>query len=112
MSNARIAADAVARAYANQPTWFRRKGTLLQLLQALGWVLGVLGSMAADWPAWVVVLIGGASYTVAELITALTPDGFSPSMVARAAAAAPVDSPDAYGLLRDSLAVEGGSCAD
>lgn len=108
MNNANVAAAAVARAYDAQPKWKQRKGTLLQILQALGWVLGVLTTVAADWPEWAALIIGGTSYVVAGLITALTPDGLTPSMVERVAAAAPAEEVDTYSSLRDALAVEVG----
>lgn len=84
------AAQAVKRELDSQPWWVRRKGTLLNILQAAGWLIGVLGSAAGDWPEWAVLVLGGASYFVAAAITALTKDPFTPSMVGRVAK---VDTP-------------------
>lgn len=93
MNNENTVKLAVARAYENQSFWARRKGTILTLLQAVGWALGVLATYSADWHPAATLAIGGGSYLVAAAITALTKDGFTPSMADRAAGYAPGDAP-------------------
>lgn len=86
-----VAATAVSRAYEAQPGWFRRKSTLINVLQGAGWLLGVLTTVAASWPEWAVLLIGGLSTLVAAALSALTKGEITPSMVDRIGEHAPAD---------------------
>lgn len=97
MSNRNVAAVAVSQAYADQPAWFRRKSTLINVLQGLGWLLGFVATFAASWPEWAVLLIGGLSTLVASALSALTKGEITPSMVDRVARHAP-DEPAAFSL--------------
>lgn len=82
---------AVASAYEAQPGWFRRKSTLINMLQGAGWLLGVLTTFAASWPEWAVLLIGGLSTLVAAGLSALTKGEITPSMVDRIGEHAPAE---------------------
>lgn len=87
-----VAASAVEQAYEEQPSWYRRKSTLINVLQGAGWLLGVLTTVAANWPEWAVLLIGGLSTLVAAALSALTKGEITPSMVDRIGQYAP-DTP-------------------
>lgn len=91
MSAAMNVATAVEQAYEAQPAWYRRKSTLINVLQGAGWLLGVLTTLAADWPEWAVLLIGGLSTLVTAGLSALTNGEITPSMVARIARFAPIE---------------------
>lgn len=93
IQNATTTAKAVKDAYQAQSPWYRRKSTLINLLQGIGWVLGALTTIAASWPEWAILLIGGLSTLVASALSALTKGEITPSMVARIAAHAPDDAP-------------------
>lgn len=94
VKNATATVQAANAAFADQPGWLRRKSTLINLLQGLGWVLGALATVAADWPEWAVLLVGGLSTLVASCLSALTKGELTPSMAMRIAAYAPADTPD------------------
>lgn len=78
-------ADAVAAELMAQPWWLRRKGTIMLVLQALAWLVGVLPVCLADAPSWFIAVTGGAGVVLTTLINALTKDGVTPSMALRLA---------------------------
>lgn len=92
MTGQNVAAIAVSRAYEAQPAWFRRKSTLINVLQGLGWLLGALTTVAASWPEWAVLLIGGLSTLVAAGLSALTKGEITPSMAERVGRFSPEES--------------------
>ncbi|WP_066527103.1 hypothetical protein [Corynebacterium bouchesdurhonense] len=112
MNNKAIAADAVTRAYKDQPTWLRYKGTILIVLTGLASIAGQVATL----PEWDGTTVGIAATAAATVITALvnrsTKDGFTPSMVERAADAAPTTTTDTLDDLRDRLAVQEATNAD
>ncbi|WP_412100221.1 hypothetical protein [Corynebacterium aurimucosum] len=83
-------ADAVAAELTAQPWWLRYKGTIMLILQALAWLVGVLPVCYADAPEWFILVTGGAGFILTTLVNRLTVDGVTPSMAPRLAEQAEV----------------------
>ena len=76
-------AELVYGELSDQPWFARYKATILMVLQALAWLVGILPVMLADAPAWVSAVAGGIGTIVTVLVNRFTRDGVTPSMAPR-----------------------------
>ena len=76
-------AELVYGELSDQPWFARYKATILMVLQALAWLVGILPVMLADAPAWVSAVAGGAGSIITVLVNRFTRDGVTPSMAPR-----------------------------
>lgn len=93
IKNATTTAKAVGQAYDNQPGWLRFKGTIIIILTGLVSICSQLATLP-EWDGTTV----GVGFTIAAtvigaLVNRFTKDGFTESMIARAASQAPEDAP-------------------
>lgn len=89
LSTQRAARDAVNAAFDAQPKWYKSKSTLINLLQGVVWLVGVVTPLLTSAPEWVALLIGGVGTLAAAGLSKLTPGEFTPSMAGRVAQFAP-----------------------
>lgn len=89
LSTQQAARDAVNAALDAQPKWYKSKSTLINLLQGVVWLVGVVTPLLTSAPEWVALLIGGVGTLAAAGLSKLTPGEFTPSMVGRVAQFAP-----------------------
>lgn len=91
LQNSTVTAKAVGQAYDSQPGWLRYKGTIIIIATGLVSIL----TQIATLPEWDGTTIGVActilATTIGALINRFTKDGFTESMIRRAAAFAPDD---------------------
>ena len=93
ITNATTTAKAVGQAYDNQPGWLRFKGTIIIVLTGLVSICSQLAALP-EWDGTTV----GVGFTIAAtvigaLINRFTKDGFTESMISRAARESPEDAP-------------------
>ena len=79
-STQQAARDAVNAAFDAQPKWYKSKSTLINLLQGVVWLVGVVTPLLTSAPEWVALLIGGVGTLAAAGLSKLTPGEFTPSM--------------------------------
>lgn len=72
----------------SQPWFIRRKDSLLQAAQAIGWIAAVVVPLVSDLPAWVSLIVGAIAYAAAGFTTAFTKGAIPPSAVSRLASKA------------------------
>ena len=89
LSTQQATRDAVNAALDAQPKWYRSKSTLINLLQGVVWLVGVVTPLLTSAPEWVALLIGGVGTLAAAGLSKLTPGEFTPSMAGRVAQFAP-----------------------
>lgn len=89
LSTQQAAHDAVSAALEAQPKWYKSKSTLINLLQGVVWIVGVVTPLLTSAPEWVALLIGGVGTLAAAGLSKLTPGEFTPSMAGRVAQFAP-----------------------
>lgn len=89
VSTQQVARDAVDAALDAQPKWYKSKSTLINVLQGVVWVVGVVTPLLTTAPEWVALLIGGVGTLAAAGLSKLTPGEFTPSMAGRVAQFAP-----------------------
>lgn len=88
MSNREIVRDSVVEVLIEQPWFQRRKDTLLQAAQAIGWVAAIIAPILTSLPSWVSLIIGGLAYLSTGITTAYTKGAIPPSAAERIAAKA------------------------
>ena len=57
LSTQQAAHDAVSAALEAQPKWYKSKSTLINLLQGVVWIVGVVTPLLTSAPEWVALLI-------------------------------------------------------
>lgn len=93
IQNATVTAQAIGTAYDEQPGWLQFKGTIIIIATGLVSILSQLATLP-EWDGTTV----GVVFTVAATILGaginrFTKDGFTKSMIHRAARQAPEDTP-------------------
>ena len=89
LSTEQAAREAVEAALEAQPGWYRSKSTLINILQGVVWIIGVVTPLLTSAPEWVALLVGGVGMLAAAGLSRLTPGEFTPSMAERVARFAP-----------------------
>lgn len=93
IQNATVTAQAIGTAFDKQPTWLRYKGTIIIIATGLVSILSQLATLP-EWDGTTVgVVFTVAATIIGAAVNRFTKDGFTKSMIHRAARQAPEDAP-------------------